>query len=262
MRSVWYVISIVLQDEENQKRGLVVINYNTGNCELFEESIAATIRWKAITKSLPLRFAGFHYCYSNDFNSPLLTEMQLVLQKNLLLRFRKHFGTFENVQFDLEAYGIPTECLPVTTEGEFLRTWHLKWVECRQDIEAHRKDHIFRLVPRRFDVLFGRGKTTRVHTGNLRASHLCEMYRAKYEQAGKFEKTEIAERIVSIILESFGRFLRWNSKKGWIEVSDEEARDKISHWFRRLRSEDGPFDKNVVQPYRCFSKRSILTAGT
>lgn len=62
------------------------------------------------------------------------------------------------------------------------------------------------IVPRRFDVLFGRIKQTRLHPGNLRAMHLVDMYQQKYEDANKFQKTEIAERIVSIIYESYGRF--------------------------------------------------------
>jgi hypothetical protein len=51
------------------------------------------------------------------------------------------------------------------------------------------------LVPRRFDVLFGRGHYTRNHTGNLRAAHIADMFRDKYEAATKYEKTAIAERI-------------------------------------------------------------------
>lgn len=61
------------------------------------------------------------------------------------------------------------------------------------------------------------------------------MHQIEYEKAGKMEKTEIAERIVNIIHESYGRFLKWE-KEGWIEVDHEAAREKISHFFRHLRS--------------------------
>ena len=85
-------------------------------------------------------------------------------------------------------------------------------------------------------LLLGKGKNTREHTGNLRAVHLVEMHREKYENANKFHKTEIAERIVSIIHESHGRFLKWEGNDGWVEVKHNEAREKISHFFRHMRS--------------------------
>lgn len=89
-------------------------------------------------------------------------------------------------------------------------------------------------VPMRFDVLFGKDKMSRLHTGNLRAMHLCDMYWDKYEAAGKYEKTEIAERIVTIIHESSGRF--WKENDGvWEEATDKEARQKIAHFFRQKR---------------------------
>ena len=84
--------------------------------------------------------------------------------------------------------------------------------------------------------LFGRGKIAKTHTGNLRALHLCEMNYARYESAlsGKYGKTEVAEMIVRIIHESGGRFLTPESN-GWVEVDDDAAREKISHFFRHMR---------------------------
>ena len=54
------------------------------------------------------------------------------------------------------------------------------------------------IEPRRFDVLFGKGKITTNWTGNQRAYHIVEMHRERYEKATKYEKTEIAERIVTM----------------------------------------------------------------
>lgn len=84
--------------------------------------------------------------------------------------------------------------------------------------------------------LFGRGKIAKTHTGNLRALHLCEMNYPRYESSitGKYGKTEVAEQIVRIIQKSGGRFLKQESD-GWIEVDDDAAREKISHFFRHMR---------------------------
>ena len=92
-------------------------------------------------------------------------------------------------------------------------------------------------IPGRFDVLFGKDRTARQHTGNLRALHLCDMYWDEYEAAEKYAKTDIAERIVSIIHESSGRFWRQDVNTGqWEEATDKEARQKIAHFFRQMRS--------------------------
>ena len=138
------------------------------------------------------------------------------------------------------------------------------------------------MVPRRFDVLLGRGKTVAEHTGNLRAFHIVEMNRQRYEQAGKYQKTQIAERIVHLIQESYGRFLKRDVGDGyddsgvetsgsigsycWIETTTEEARDKISHCFRRLREIERNVNKKTAQQNKKKQqpkkRRSRVTATT
>ena len=70
------------------------------------------------------------------------------------------------------------------------------------------------------------------------------MNRKRYERAGKFEKTQIAEKIVHLINESYGRFLK-KEAGGWIEATNAEARNKISHCFRRLREIDSIRDSKA-----------------
>merc|ERR1712014_247899 len=88
------------------------------------------------------------------------------------------------------------------------------------------------ITPRKFDVLFGRGRNTREHCGNLRCAHLVEMHQLEYEACTKTEKTDLAMRIVQIVKECDGRFLKKDRKKGWQEVDDLKAREKVSHFFR------------------------------
>ena len=116
-------------------------------------------------------------------------------------------------------------------------TWHNQWLQAVRASEANIaiEDDTTILIPRRFDVVFGRGRGNRDRTGNLRAAHLVEMHSSKYEQANKHKKTEIAERIVTIIHESYGRFLKWQTE-GYVEVSHETAREKVSHMFRHFRA--------------------------
>ena len=103
--------------------------------------------------------------------------------------------------------------------------------------------------PNKLDVLLGKGSKCANHPGNLRAFTVAEMNRREYDQCSKFEKTIFAERLVLQIQRSGGRFLKKAvvvnpGKKtkfesySWIEATNLEAREKISHIFRRLRELD------------------------
>ena len=85
------------------------------------------------------------------------------------------------------------------------------------------------------DVLFGRGRGMSKHPGNARFRKLVDQHVPQYERAGKYEKTSIAENIVNIIKQSDGRFLRLGKSGEWESVSDEAARNKVSHAFRARR---------------------------
>lgn len=94
------------------------------------------------------------------------------------------------------------------------------------------------LQPSQFDVLFGRGKPYQGHAGNIRLHKIVDLYKPRYTQARRHEKTEIAEEIVQFIKtpttnNKHGRFLkRVENEEAWVEVSDSVARDKVSHALR------------------------------
>jgi hypothetical protein len=91
--------------------------------------------------------------------------------------------------------------------------------------------------PRKFDVLFGRGKV-KDHYGNVYLHQLIAMKSDRYEAAERWEKTIIAEEIVAIIRENGGRFLKptKDTSNPWMEVNHEVAREKVAHTFRSRRS--------------------------
>ena len=70
--------------------------------------------------------------------------------------------------------------------------------------------HTMHYTPGRFDVIFGRGKFSREHSGNQRCKHLATMHYEEYEKASKFQKSVIAENIIGIVQKSDGRFLEWD----------------------------------------------------
>ena len=98
-------------------------------------------------------------------------------------------------------------------------------------------------TPRKFDVLFGRGKV-KDHPGNIELHKLISMNQARYDSAERWEKTVIAEDIVSSIRQLDGRFLKLltghnqqrQPQKQWVEVDPDTAREKVSHTFRSNRT--------------------------
>jgi hypothetical protein len=231
---MWYLFTSSLKDEETQKKGVVMVIFNVGKMAV-KENLSFLKRVHKVREGIPKKIVGGHYCYNDSSLRPFVAGLRLFLDKEARRRFRPHYGSHEDIQFELQTYGIPTKDHPIQENGSLSLAWHREWLQVRQAQEASESTSDGIIVPRRFDVLFGRGKNAREHTGNLRASHLVEMHKVKYEKANKHEKTEIADRIVSIIHESCGRVLKWEDD-GWSEVDHDGGREKISHFFRHLRS--------------------------
>lgn len=117
--------------------------------------------------------------------------------------------------------------------------------------------------PTQFDVLFGRGKPYQGHTGNIRLHKVVELYKPRYCQARRHEKTEIAEEIVQFIKNGggnkAGRFLkREEGQECWVEVSDAIARDKVSHALRgKPRKETSALAKEHLKEELAAAKRTL-----
>lgn len=213
-RVMWYLVSTVLKEEENQKKGVVMIIYAVRTTAFV--SFQRMQRSHFVRDGIPMKLVAIHYCYNERRFRPFFAGGQFFLDKDGRARARTHCGTHDEIIFELQTYGIHLNDQPVRADGSLAVANHQEWVTTRKALELANdgaaRTNAEIVIPRRFDVLFGRGKNTREHTGNLRCIHLVEMSRAKYEQANKFEKTYIAERIVAIVYESYGRFLKWDTK--------------------------------------------------
>ena len=201
------------QDEETQRKGQVLVIYSRGNDRKDKEGLAAMGMMNKMRSGLPERVGACHWVYENPEFKSEVQMCRLFCGERVRQRFRPMCTKGEDYKFQLQTYGIPSQHLPVSDTGAFLNACHLEWLY-RQRMRESLDVHAFSIVPRRFDVLFGKGKSTAEHTGNLRAWHIVNMYLERYESANKYEKTEIAERVVRVIHESFGRFLK-QEDGGW-----------------------------------------------
>ena len=230
------------RDEESQKKGYIWLIMNM--CD-FKAPIEVHQGVGRVRSSVPHRLAAGHLCYNHPGLHPYVTGFHLFAGEEDKFRIRTHFGTRDQADMAIELFGIPSDDIPISVrDGECSIEDHLEWLEKvrTEEIISHTRaqrqfsaNDVAR--PRRFDVLFGKSNVAREHTGTLRAWHLVQMYFVTYERLGKYQKTEVANKIISIIRESGGRFLKQSkNKRDWVEVSDVAAREKIAHWFRHARN--------------------------
>jgi hypothetical protein len=137
--------------------------------------------------------------------------------------------------FALMTYGIPTDAIPITVDGELKGKNHLEWVNMRRKQEDDKSGRPRIVVPSHSDILFGRGKPFREHIGNLRLSNLLDDHLARYVAVKVKEKSAMIAEMVYIIKKKGGRFLKQENGV-WVGADEKRAREKVSHAFRtRIR---------------------------
>lgn len=90
-------------------------------------------------------------------------------------------------------------------------------------------EYITELNPK--DVLSGRGGATNSYPGNRNFRKLVKSHQQMYLNAKKRDKPSVASKIVVIIREAGGRFLRRCNHKNarnvvWVDIGDDRAREK------------------------------------
>lgn len=241
----------MLRDEESQKNGVIWLIMNFDGYKVSVENFK---NFNKIETAIPTRVMGGHFCYTDPALRPYVAGFQIFISEHDRYRLRTHFGTREEIDFALHTFGIPAHDCPVGLDGSFSNTAHRQWLDmlrAQEEKESTLNSENFVAIPRRFDVLFGKSGVARQHTGTLRALHVVEMHFESYEKMGKYQKTDIADKIISIIHESGGRFLKQNDSGAWIEVQDVEARKKIAHWFRHARTRKQKELQQSTKTLRC-----------
>ena len=164
-------------------------------------------------------------------------------------------GSYVEIRYDLMTYGIPVSTLPFTDAGEVKPEVFVDWVENRRKIEAEEKQReasrgakspeqvpslASSIIPGPNDVLMGKKKIAKEHSGNLRFHFLIDKHLGRYDAGtSKREKTEIAMEIVHLVMLFGGRFLKntstADSNPHWEEIDPLVARDKVAASFRSRR---------------------------
>jgi hypothetical protein len=92
------------------------------------------------------------------------------------------------------------------------------------------------------DVLCGRDKISHAHMGNKHFRRIIETYREVYQNADcRDQKTNITCSVIAKIHNRGGRFLKLNEEtEVWEQVSEQYAREKVSHALRSAKDPNRP----------------------
>eukprot|EP00980_Cylindrotheca_fusiformis_P029143 scaffold22737_cov120-Cylindrotheca_fusiformis.AAC.6 len=233
-------MSALSEDEETQKKGFIFV-WNrisiSDRHENFRRALA--LRLLDVFQVLPIRLACLHYCYNSS--SPFLAVLASAAKSVIRVRIRTHRGSHTECLYKLMSFGILVQEFPFTEDGCIQLANQIKWLERRRKKEAYlsKNPQVKGAVdlPSNHDVLWGEGKQIFWHPGNILLHELVEAYDEQYNRLSKDGKTNLADQLVSVVQGYSGRFLNLDSKSGmWVEVSNIEAREKVTHRFRRNRA--------------------------
>jgi hypothetical protein len=256
MRMIFYLVTVLSEDIDTQKKGIVIVYFNLGPHKAPVDFNGA---WKLarMVTAFPLRILSEHLCHDN---SPILVpEISLIryaVGSTVRLRLRTHPTTNPaECHYQLMTYGIPTEVLPMDKNGAFPLKNHQEWLEERRRLEARlaqmgdqhvRRDEMIparSIIPGAKDVVYGRDSFAQKHLGNSDFIGLIESWREDHNMAdstnGKNDKFKagVVEAVIDVIKGRGGRFLR-KGDLGWEEVDAKSARNKVADAFRSRRKKE------------------------
>jgi hypothetical protein len=162
IRTLWYVWSSIVEDEEHQKSGIIAIGFENGKTPLerfdnamllqdagasydlhaassdggFDRDLARGIL--SLPLSLPIRPVGYHITADNSQWQGVSDMVTVTVCKFVRLRLRFHYGTMQESKYKLMTHGIPVNFIPVTEEGDIELTYHKQWIEYRKQLEMER----------------------------------------------------------------------------------------------------------------------------
>lgn len=249
------------KDEGIQKTGVVLIYYGIGQKKFSQEQ---PDRCLDICSSLPIRIEGAHACYDNPSLARLFDIASHSMTSECLVRFRTHSGTHAECQDRLRTFGIPIDknTFPLSDDGVINTTHLYKWFQSlgQQRTRPSSSSAVASMpspasssvsssvapaataageaiTPSPMDVIMGRGRRGQKSEGNRLYKQLLLKYSPKYESATNYEKILVADHVSKLLKERGCRFIKASGDPsgGWVEVSEERVRQKISHAFRNLR---------------------------
>jgi hypothetical protein len=243
LKAVLYLFLMLADDEENQKRGLVMIAMQMGPIDLGRATHSLFREYSRLLSWIPIRICAPHVCSDNDFMGFIFRAAVVGTPADIRVRHRFHSGTFTEIMYSLLGYGIPVEIFP-STDGVVIkkRNWN-QWIGkyIARDKELAKNGGVFSGVdlPTRNDVLWGKGRPTQHHPGNVHLRELVEECIDEYQAAHlSVDKMEIVHKVCSMIKARSGRFLQKDDEGWWRESRNVDAVAKVRKLFQGTKKKE------------------------
>lgn len=130
-------------------------------------------------------------------------------------------------------YGIPVDLLPLTETGNVKTKNLLQWMKVRKHIESTRDQNDGPVpveCPFMNDVIIRFGKAYPNHPGTQMFRGILESLFEEHKDAKSVEqKVNITWRVIDEVERRGGRFLVWDSRGWWIQLTDRaQIRSKVA----------------------------------
>ena len=210
LKATIYLLLMLAEDEENQKRGLVLIALQMGSFDVRRASLPVSRDLPRLLSWLPLRICALHCCSDNPVTGGLFRAAMLGVPADIRSRHRFHNGTYTEIMYSLLGFGIPVDLFPLTPSGVIKKANLNRWIakNIARDLALGYGEACSGVdLPSRNDVLLGRGKPIQRHSGNLHLKVLLESHANVYQAAHLEEdKIEVVHKVFSMIKARSGRF--------------------------------------------------------
>ncbi|KAL3930740.1 MAG: hypothetical protein SGBAC_011632 [Bacillariaceae sp.] len=233
-RAMFYLLMVLADDVETQKRGISMVIYNVEKFERDKYLSNAVEHTTWIQNSAPVKTFSFHYCISDSGFRYVINIVMQFLSEDARARVKVHCGTHLECSYSLMTFGCPVHSLPVGLDGKLKRKAHLEFIRMRYQQEARGGSPRI-VLPTHDDVLFGRGKPFRQHVANIKLHAMIEEEMKQTESLTSKTILPI-ERLTDAIRLGGGRFLQQDNVGCWIELDEKAVHEKVNRSFRtRLR---------------------------
>jgi hypothetical protein len=253
MKVALYLLWVLSEDVDSAK-GVVVVAFVSRDFRTIDPNAPSAFRRTQF--GFAVRFSAIHLCIGN--NNPIFDMTAAAAMKFMVkarLRCRVHKGSAIECLYAVKQFGVPVESIPITYAGVVKNKQHLQWLAGRRIIEeSHLSSGPIILAtivdcPRANDVLFRVGERG-THEGNIKFRALIEARWKLYRSISNREaKDAIVREIADAVSEMEGRFLAWDSRGWWTEMTDPLA----------VKKQVGSFIRDYSK--RMTAKKSKSNAG-
>jgi len=127
LRAMWYVLHASLENEDAQKRGIVMIIVpKNARFKQFDRHLSKMLM-ESIKGCLPVRVSAFHICQPPTFFSMIWPIMNLFLGERLRKRVKVYSGSDKKVLEKLQVYGLSNDSIPSELGGNIVLD-HKNWL--------------------------------------------------------------------------------------------------------------------------------------